>query len=114
MYRLLLKECRKKAGIKTQKEMATRLDVTERTYAAWERGETQITLENAYRCAVLLGCTVNDLCAFPDSVQTGENKLVRLYRSANEQGKSAIMAIAENQAGDVARRAAPPGLESTA
>lgn len=36
MYKLQLKELRRRAGFKTQKEIADRLGIKERKYATWE------------------------------------------------------------------------------
>lgn len=38
MYKLQLKELRRRAGFKTQKDIADRLGIKERKYATWERG----------------------------------------------------------------------------
>ena len=65
MYRLCLKELRKKAGFKTQKEIADRLGMKERRYATLERKEVALTLEDAVAISLVLGCTPNDLCGCP-------------------------------------------------
>ena len=46
----------------SQSELAMKVGVSERKLAGWERGETNITLEDAVSCADALGCTPNDLC----------------------------------------------------
>ena len=62
MYKLLLKELRKKAGFKTQEDIADYLGMKLRKYQTWERGEVALTLEDAYMLCVALKCTPNDLC----------------------------------------------------
>lgn len=64
MYKLQLKELRRRAGFKTQKDIADRLGIKERKYATWEREEVALTLEDAYNLSIVLGCTPNDLCGW--------------------------------------------------
>lgn len=58
---LRLRDIRKVQNL-TQSELAMKVGVSERKLAGWERGETNITLEDAVSCANVLGCTPNDLC----------------------------------------------------
>lgn len=58
---LRLRDIRKVQNL-TQGELAMKVGVSERKLAGWERGETNITLEDAVSCANALGCTPNDLC----------------------------------------------------
>ena len=58
---LRLRDIRKVQNL-TQGELAMKVGVSERKLAGWERGETNITLEDAVSCADALGCTPNDLC----------------------------------------------------
>lgn len=58
---LRLRDIRKVQNL-TQSELAMKVGVSERKLAGWERGETNITLEDAVSCADALGCTPNDLC----------------------------------------------------
>jgi transcriptional regulator with XRE-family HTH domain len=109
-----LRRIRRASGMSIR-QIAAKLGIKEDRYRKWETGTTSMNVVQAAEVADILDCSIDELVGHEtDQLSTNEHKLVRLYRSANEQGKSAIMAIAENQAGDVARRAAPPGLESTA
>ena len=65
MYSLKLREIRKSKKI-TQSELAEKIGVSERIVGGWERGETGLPLDDAYRCALALGCTPNDLCGWHD------------------------------------------------
>lgn len=62
---LQLKKYRKLAGFKKQKDAAQALGIPERRYASWERGEAMLNLEQAYACAVLFGCTLDELAGAP-------------------------------------------------
>ena len=64
MFTLRLKEMRKRAGFKTQKAAADALGIKERKYASWERGEVQLTLEDAFNIGSVFKCTPNDLCGW--------------------------------------------------
>lgn len=101
----------------TQSELARRAHATQQAIQRYESGEREPKVSAVINIAAALGVTLSYLLGLDEDenvLSPNEQHLIGLYRSANEQGKSAIMAIAENQAGDVARRAAPPGIESTA
>jgi len=110
-------ELREKRGM-SQRELGDAIGVTQQTIGYYESGRSDPKASVCISLASALHVSVTELLGIQDDYESAlspnEQHLVTLYRSANEQGKSAIMAIAENQAGDVARRAAPPGIESTA
>ena len=58
--KLQLKAIRVERGL-TQDEMAEKLGIKSRTYGSWERGEVMLNLEQAYNCACVLKCTIDDL-----------------------------------------------------
>lgn len=69
-------------------------DIKVRTYGSWERQEVGIDLEQAYNCAVALGCTLNDLVGMekPDKALTkDEEYLVDTFRSVTPHGKKAML-----------------------
>lgn len=106
MYTLHLKELRKKAGFKTQGEIAARLGIKERKYASWEREEVALTLEDAYMLAMVLGCTPNDLCGWPQGKNEGrtfndafEQELLDCYRSCTPRRQDRILDTARDAAG---------------
>lgn len=91
---LHLQRLRKKAGFRTQRDMAEKLGIPERTYASWEREEVMMNLEQAYNCAVALGCTLNDLVGMEDprqSLSEEEKVIVDTYRSVTVHGKKAML-----------------------
>lgn len=114
MYKLQLKELRRRAGYKTQKEIADRLGIKERKYATWEREEVALTLEDAYQLALILGCTPNDLCGWPKGKNEGrvfddrfEEELVLCYRESTPDRQDRILDTARDAAvmsKDIAKR----------
>jgi transcriptional regulator with XRE-family HTH domain len=106
MYKLQLKELRKKAGFKTQGEIAAHLGIKERKYASWEREEVALTLEDAFMLSIALGCTPNDLCGWPEGKNEGrtfndafEKELLECYRSCTPRRQDRILDTARDAAG---------------
>lgn len=104
-YRLKLKEMRKASGL-TQKEVAERADVKLATYRTWEQGVSGISLEEAYALAMVLGCSVNDLCGWPKGKNEGrefeddfEAELLRCYRASTPDRQDRILDTARDAAG---------------
>lgn len=104
-YKLMLKPIRKARHL-TQGDLAKLVGVSERKLASWERGETNILLEDAYRCAIALGCDVNDLCGWPTGKNAGkvfsdgfEQELIECYRSSTIEQRDLILMSARNAAG---------------
>lgn len=105
-YRIRLKAIRTDRGM-TQEEMANRLDIKLPTYRTWERGQVSLTLENAYRCAVILGCTPNDLCNWyedhprssfgADTLPLEEAKLIMDWRSLDDRGRETVETVMDVQ-----------------
>ena len=104
MYTLQLRAIRKKRGL-TQADLAASVGVSERVLGAWEREETAITLEDAARCAVALGCTPNDLCGWQEQgascgrpLTAEESRLVDSFRECTRRERSAILNMADTMA----------------
>lgn len=104
-YRLKLREMRKASGL-TQKEVAERADVKLETYRTWEQGVSGISLEKAYALAMVLGCSVNDLCGWPKGKNEGrefeddfEAELLRCYRASTPDRQDRILDTARDAAG---------------
>ena len=117
MFTLQLKEMRKRAGYKTQKAAADALGIKERKYASWERGEVQLTLEDAFNIGLVFGCTPNDLCgwsggngdaSFSDS---GQAALTAYYESMNDQGRETLVQTARLMSGSPDTRIQKDGAE---
>lgn len=103
-YQLMLKPMRRAKGM-TQAQFAKLIDVSERKLASWERGETNILLEDAFRCAIVLGCDVNDLCGWPKGKNEGrsfddgyENELISRYRECTPEWQDNILKTARASA----------------
>lgn len=87
-FTLKLREMRKEKGL-TQSELAKMIGTTSRIVGSWERGEADMSLEDAVNCADALHCTPNDLCDWYAShpresapaLPPDEAELVGLYRS---------------------------------
>ena len=122
-YRLKLKEMRKASGL-TQKEVAERADVKLATYRTWEQGVSGISLEKAYALAMVLGCSVNDLCGWPKGKNEGrefeddfEAELLRYYRASTPDRQDRILDTARDAAGmskEMAERHMPEAKQQTA
>lgn len=96
---LKLKRLRQTAGL-SQDEMAAKLtevmgtEIKVSRYGTWERGERMMNLEQAYNCAVALGCTLNDLVGMspPGKALTpDEEYLVGTFREVTVHGKKAML-----------------------
>lgn len=100
---LHLKEMRRLKGYK-QKELADILGIDWRTYGSWERGERGLTLENAYNCAIALGCTIDELAGMPERApsfsEARKNALIGYYDSMNEKGRDLLVQSAKHMSAD--------------
>ena len=117
MLRIRLKEMRKRAGVKSQADMARMLGVPERRYASWERGEAMPSLEQAYNCAIVLNCTIDEIAGLDhgdapeDHNVKNENpyarELVECFEGSSAEGRRTIINVARSTratTGDAAPR----------
>lgn len=113
-----LKEMRKRAGYKTQKAAADVLNIKERKYASWERGEVQLTLEDAFNIGLVFGCTPNDLCGWDGGnssasfTDDGQAALNGYYESMNSQGRETLVNTARLMSGSPDTRIEKDGSEA--
>ena len=100
---LQLKSLRKRAGY-TQEEFAKLIGAKYRTYASWERQEYAMTLEDAYNCALALGCTIDELAGMPEQPasfsEPRKNALVGYYDSMNDKGRDLLVQSAKHMSAD--------------
>lgn len=96
---------RKESGL-TQKEVAAKAGVKLSTYRTWEQGTSGISFEKAYTLAIVLGCSVNDLCGWPKGKNEGrvfeddfEEELLRCYRESTPDRQDRILETARDAAG---------------
>lgn len=102
---LKLRELRKSKGL-NQSELAEMVGVTTRVVGAWERRDTQITLEDAVSVSEALGCTPNDLCGWYDShprdgepdTHTPEGELLTCYRASTPERRERLLDTARDAA----------------
>lgn len=102
---LKLRELRKAKDL-NQSELAEMVGVTTRVVGAWERRDTQITLEDAVSVSIALGCTPNDLCGWYDShpregepdPSTPEGELMACYRASTPDRRERILGTARDAA----------------
>ena len=104
-YTLRMKELRKNRKL-TQNQLAMMIGETDRVVGAWERGETALPLDSAYKIAIALGCSVNDLCGWPKGKNEGrvfeddfEEELIRCYRESTPDRQDRILDTARDAAG---------------
>ena len=103
-YKLMLREIRK-AKRMTQIELAKAIGSTDRIIGSWERGETDISLEDAFSVCLVLGCTPNDLCGWDDGnggasfADSGQAALNGYYESMNSQGRETLVQTARLMSG---------------
>lgn len=82
----------------TQEEMANALGVTKRCYGAWERGERDFTLEDAWAMADVLDCTLDEIAGreIPEHVEPEYPSDVKLlmdaYDALDEDAQEAAVA----------------------
>ena len=109
---LQLKRIRESRGIK-QSEMAERLsslmgkEIKVRTYGSWERQEVMIDLEQAYYCAMVLDCTLDDIAGMRveySYLDIRQEKLNRAFDSLSDASKTEISNVAQSYALDPSRR----------
>lgn len=104
MMNLQLKRLRKQAGFKTQGDLAAALEIPERRYASWERGEVAMSLEQAIMVCEILGCTLDELAGrdWPKSTakkpkeDKQKSSLDQFYTSMNDAGRATLLSIAKS------------------
>ncbi len=93
-YRINFKEARLWRGLK-QKEVAAAIGVPSRTYGAWERGEREPNLEDAFAIGRALNCSLDFLAGRITQEQEEENqrieRLNKLITELNAEGQEKIV-----------------------
>lgn len=110
-----LKQLRKRAGL-SQDEVAARLGIKTSRYGTWERGERMLNLEQAYRCALILECTIDEIAGMPAPAaalaDAFERELVDCYRGSTSEGRAVILGNARGQRELALKTAEGPASES--
>lgn len=87
-------QMRKAAGFSNRDKFADLIGVNRHTYKSWETGASMMNLEQAYNCAIALGCTLNDLVGMDSNgrpLSKDEDYLVDTYRAVTVHGKKAML-----------------------
>lgn len=97
-----IKEMRQRSGL-TQAQVADALGMSTKGYYKWEHAERDISLKDAIALADLFACTLDELAGrVPPSasrLDDDERAIVDEWRSTDERGRAAIMAVARSQRG---------------
>ena len=116
---LQIKQIRKRSGL-NQKDVAAAIGVPVRTYGSWERGERNITLEDACLIADVLRCTLDELVGRkPPIITPNENdrqfeRLSYCYSMLNDESKEQLAGLASTFTADASRLAFKSGEDSEA
>jgi len=100
---LQLAKYRKLAGFKSRDAFAEHIGVNKYTYRSWESGAAMMNLEQAYNCAIALGCTLNDLVGMKTAhnyADTRQKVINGHFESFNDSGKDELATIAERMSHD--------------
>ena len=100
-----LQKMRKKAGFRSAAAFAEHMGLNVYSYTDYEQGRTGLSLAVAWELADALGCSLDELAGreWPraqEAPSRDEEELLDAYRSTDERGRRAIMAVAASQAGD--------------
>lgn len=107
-----LKELRRRAGL-SQEEIAARLGIKKSRYGTWERGERMLNLEQAFNCAVVLDCTIDEIAGLDRerlrSPDPRRQAMVDAYDALTDDGKTLASETVASLARDPLRRADAAG-----
>ena len=84
-----LKELRKAKGL-TQRDMARQFRLTDVGYGAWERGDTEPSVDNIMRLCEFFGCTADSLIGLAPPMVTVDASEVR---AKSKEAKGAFDAL---------------------
>ena len=91
---LALRALRTKAGLQ-QSELGKLVGVSNRVISAWEREETQLTINDACKLANVLNCTLDELAGREDAPENVDPRLARNYRAMAPEGRAALLAASD-------------------
>ena len=103
-----LQEIRKRRKL-SQGDVADALGVKVRTYGSWERGEAMLSLKQAYDCAIVLGCTIDEIAGLD---RERLRSMLDSYDALTEDGKTLASEMVASVARDPLRRADAAGAGS--
>lgn len=112
-----LMRLRKAAGYSNRDDFAKKIGVNKYTYRSWESGAAMMNAEQIWNCAVVLGCTPNDILGWHEDrpsesgredLTPEEREIVDCYRESAPQWRQNIAMTARSAAAtskDAAERA---------
>ena len=110
-----LQEIRKRRKL-SQGDVAEALGVKVRTYGSWERGEAMLSLRQAYDCAIVLGCTIDEIAGLDRerlrSPDPRRQSMLDSYDALTDDGKTLASEMVASVARDPLRRADAAGAGS--
>ncbi len=110
-----LRELRRRAGL-SQDEIAARPGIKKSRYGTWERGERMLSLKQAYDCAIVLGCTIDEIAGLDRerlrSPDPRRQSMLDSYDALTEDGKVLASEMVASVARDPLRRADAAGAGS--
>lgn len=118
--KLAIQQMRKKMRI-SQTEFAERIGVSLRTVGSWERGESVPSAEQIWNCAVVLGCSPNEILCWDDErshedsgehLTSEEREIVGCYRESTFERKKSLMQTARDSA-DMSKEMAKRSVSAT-
>lgn len=96
-----LKDLRKENGL-SQAELAAHLGVTQATLSGWENEKYDIDNETLKKISALFNVSIDyilgNTATEEKTLSAEEEKLLRLYNSADAYGKETILLFAEREA----------------
>lgn len=96
---LQLRVLRDKRGLSI-KQMYQRMQVKDSRYRKWESGSAAIPIEYAVEASDILHCSLDELVGRATPVlSSDEQRLLDLYRGADDRGRLAIMNVAKSMQG---------------
>ena len=96
-----LKKFRLLKGL-SQDEMAEKLGIKTSRYGTWERGERMPSLKQAFDCAVILECSIDDIAGYTPSVEYADpdqQALNHYFESMNHDGRATLLNTAKLMSG---------------
>lgn len=113
---LMLKKMREAKGL-TQQEVADELGIKVATYRTWEQASVKITLENTCRCALILGCSPNDISGWYEEhprdalpADDAHRQIVAAFDDLSEEGREVAVNVVSGMARTYPQAGGPPRL----
>ena len=115
-----LQAMRKRAGYKSAKAFAEAIGMSVNTYTNYEQGKSKLSIEQAWRFADILECSLDELAGRPwpqtdeqaPSTDPALTAIEGAYLSMNGSGRTALSMVASGLAADPANSSKSTGAVS--